>query len=123
MKVFNVSYKRNEVYQAILIKAESAEHAQQFFKAYKPDAEIYGAAEVTDISEDMRKGKPLITALKFMPVSEKLPETDGRQTRVYMQCSDGTITKGMFYMNGGKAIFAAYGSEVENVTAWAYYER
>lgn len=62
MKVFNVSYKRNEVYQAILIRAESADHAEQFYKAYTPDAEICGTTEVHDISEDMKKGKPIITA-------------------------------------------------------------
>ena len=62
MKVFNVSYKRNEVYQAILIKAESEEHAKQFFTERKPDAEICGVTEVFDISEDMKKGKPIITA-------------------------------------------------------------
>lgn len=59
---FNVSYKRNEVYQAILVRAFTAQHAKRFFAEYKPDAEICGVTEVTDISEDMRKGKPIITA-------------------------------------------------------------
>ncbi len=62
MKVFNVSYKSNEVYQAILIKAESEEQAVQFFKTHKPDAEIFGATEMQDITEDIKKGKPIITA-------------------------------------------------------------
>ena len=61
MKIFNVSYKRNEVYQAILIRAESAEIAERFFKHRKPDAEICGVTEVFDITEDLRKGKPIIT--------------------------------------------------------------
>ena len=62
MKTFNVSYKRDEVYQAILVRAESEDHAEQFFKEHKPDAEIFGVTEVFDISEDMKKGKPIITA-------------------------------------------------------------
>ena len=63
MKVFNISYKLNEVCQAILIIAESAEQAARFFKKYKPYDEIYGAEEKKNINEDIKKGKPLISAL------------------------------------------------------------
>ena len=62
MKYYSVGYKRNEVCQSILVQAESEEHALQFFKGHKPDAEIYGATEVIDITEDLKKGKPIITA-------------------------------------------------------------
>nr|DAV45703.1 MAG TPA: hypothetical protein [Caudoviricetes sp.] len=62
MKAYNISYKHNGVYQAIIVKAESKEHAEQFFRAHKPDATVYGVQEQQSISEDIRKGKPIITA-------------------------------------------------------------
>ena len=55
--------------------------------------------------------------IQFTPVNEALPE---RQAFVYIKRNDGTVTKGMFYMNGRKPTFAAYGSEVVGVLAWAY---
>lgn len=62
MKNFVVSYKRNNVYQALIVKAESLEAAENFFKGYKPDAVFYGATEREDISTEIKKGMPIITA-------------------------------------------------------------
>ena len=58
--------------------------------------------------------------MKFISVNESLPVYISNCAFVFMKCSDGKIRKGMFYMNGGKPVFASYGSTVENVTAWAY---
>lgn len=58
--------------------------------------------------------------IKFTSVKETLPEYQSNQARVYIKTADNRITKGMFYRNGGKPVFAAYGSQVENVTEWAY---
>ena len=63
------------------------------------------------------------TSIKFISVNEALPETHGNAKSAFIKAErDGTekITKGMFYMNGGKPTFAAYGSTVEGVKAWAY---
>lgn len=62
MKNFIVSYKRNEVYQALIVKAESLDEAESFFRKLTPDAILYGVREQNDISEEMRKGMPIITA-------------------------------------------------------------
>lgn len=62
-------------------------------------------------------------SIKFISVNEALPETHNNAKSVYIKAErDGKekITKGMFYMNGGKPTFAAYGSTVEGVKAWAY---
>lgn len=58
--------------------------------------------------------------IKFVSVEDALPETNGNQAFVYMKKSDGSITRGMFYMNGRQASFASYGSKVDGVIAWAY---
>lgn len=58
--------------------------------------------------------------LVFYSVNEALPEYTGGAALVYMKRSDGRVTKGMFYMNGNKPTFAAYGSEITNVIAWRY---
>jgi hypothetical protein len=58
--------------------------------------------------------------IKFTSVKEALPKYHSNQARVYIKTADNRITKGMFYMNGGKPVFASYGTEVENVTEWAY---
>lgn len=58
--------------------------------------------------------------IQFTPVNEALPETKGSSVHVYIKRNDGSVTKGMFYMNGRKPTFAAYGSEVVGVSAWAY---
>ena len=58
--------------------------------------------------------------IKFVSVEDALPETNGNQAFVYMKKRDGSITRGMFYMNGRQARFASYGSNVDGVIAWAY---
>lgn len=58
--------------------------------------------------------------MEFVSVNEAFPEYVGSQASVYMKCSDGRIRKGMFYYNGGKPVFASYGSQIENVIEWAY---
>ena len=57
--------------------------------------------------------------LIFTDVAERLPETKGSQVRVYIKKSNGSISKGMFYINGRKPTFASYGSEVLDAVAWA----
>ena len=58
--------------------------------------------------------------IKFVSVKEALPETNGNQAFVYMKRSGGRILGGMFYMNGRKPVFAAWGSQINDVIAWAY---
>ena len=62
MKNFIVGYKRNEVFQAMIVKAESLDEAERFFKAYKSDAILYGLREQTNIDEEQRKGMPIVVA-------------------------------------------------------------
>ena len=62
MKYFEISYERNNVPQAIIIKAESHEAAESVFKGYKPDAIIAGVTEKADITNELRKGMPIVTA-------------------------------------------------------------
>jgi hypothetical protein len=59
--------------------------------------------------------------MEFISVKKALPEYSNNQARVYIKCSDGRITKGMFYYNGGEPVFASYGSRITNVTEWAYW--
>ena len=59
--------------------------------------------------------------LIFTDVSERLPEINGSQVRVYIKKSNGSISKGMFYVNGRTPTFASYGSQVFDVVAWAYW--
>ena len=60
--------------------------------------------------------------LVFTNVSERLPDCKGSQERVYIKKYNGSTSKGMFYMNGTKPTFASYGSEIQNVIAWAYWK-
>ena len=60
--------------------------------------------------------------LVFTNVSERLPDCNGSQVRVYIKKSNGSTSKGMFYMNGTKPTFASYGSEIQDVIAWAYWK-
>lgn len=60
VKTFNISFKRNDVYQANLIKGYSEEQVVEYFKSYKPDAEVLGVKVATN--DDMRPGKPVIDA-------------------------------------------------------------
>ena len=59
--------------------------------------------------------------LIFTDVTERLPDCKGSQVRVYIKKSNGSISKGMFYINGRKPTFASYGSEVLDAVAWAYW--
>lgn len=59
--------------------------------------------------------------LIFTDVSERLPDCKGSQVRVYIKKSNGSISKGMFYINGRTPTFASYGSQVFDVIAWAYW--
>lgn len=56
----------------------------------------------------------------FTPITKAFPEYTGNQASVIIKTNNGNIVKGMFYWNGGKPTFAAYGSEVLGVVAWAY---
>ena len=58
----------------------------------------------------------------FTNVSERLPDCKGSQVRVHIKKSNGSTSKGMFYMNGTKPTFASYGSEIQDVIAWAYWK-
>ena len=58
--------------------------------------------------------------MKFISVNEAFPEYVENCASVYMKCSNGKIKKGMFYYNGGKPVFASFGSQINNVTEWAY---
>ena len=55
--------------------------------------------------------------MDFISVKEAFPE----HAKVYIKTVNNRVCKGMFYMNGGKPVFASYGSPVENVTHWAYW--
>lgn len=73
IKTYNISFKRDEVYQANLIKGYSEEQVTRYFKEYKPDAEILGVKLAT--RDDDRPGKPVIDATKDV-VKEADPITD-----------------------------------------------
>lgn len=60
MKFYNVSFEKNNVYQANLVQAANEEQAKRIFEERKPDAKICGITEQADITEDLRKGKPII---------------------------------------------------------------
>ena len=73
VKVFNISFKVNNVYQANLIKGYSEEQVTEYFKTYKPNAEILGVKVAT--KDDEKPGKPVIDATKDV-VKEADPITD-----------------------------------------------
>ncbi len=60
--------------------------------------------------------------LIFTDVTERLPEIKGSLVRVYIKKSNGSITKGMFYINGKTPTFASYGSKVLDAIAWSYWK-
>ena len=62
MKNFYISYERDGVYQALIIKANSEEEASTCMWMRKPDAVVLRITEKDDISTEMRKGMPIITA-------------------------------------------------------------
>lgn len=57
---YNISFEKNGVYQANLIKGYSEEQVEDFFKKYKPDAKVLGVKVAT--KDDERPGKPVIDA-------------------------------------------------------------
>lgn len=60
MNKYEVSYIRNNVYQAIIVEAETPDHATHYFQSIRPDATICGTREAT--SCDLKPGKPIIKA-------------------------------------------------------------
>lgn len=62
MKNFIVSYKRSDVFQTMIVKAENIDSAEEFFKRYKADAVLYGLREQANINEEQRKGMPIVVA-------------------------------------------------------------
>lgn len=60
MKAYNISYKHRKVYQAIIVMAESEHAAERYMKAYKPKAEILSVSPVEDMTEEIKKGKPVL---------------------------------------------------------------
>lgn len=62
VKTFNISFKKDGVYQANLIKGYSEEQVTEFYANYKPEAEIIGVKLATN--DDMKPGKPVIDATK-----------------------------------------------------------
>ena len=62
VQTFNISFKANDVYQTNLIKGYSEEQVTDYFKEYKPNAEILGVKIAT--KDDERPGKPVIDATK-----------------------------------------------------------
>lgn len=64
MKAYDISYKHRGVYQAIIVMAESKHAAERYMRAYKPKAEILNISPVKDMNEEMKKGKPILTAYR-----------------------------------------------------------
>lgn len=62
VKTFNISFKKDGVYQANLIKGYNEEQVTEFYANYKPEAEIIGVKLATN--DDMKPGKPVIDATK-----------------------------------------------------------
>lgn len=61
MKNYEVSYKKNGVYQSAIVKAQNEESAKKFIENYKY-VDCIRCNEKEDISEDVRKGKPILQA-------------------------------------------------------------
>jgi hypothetical protein len=61
MKTYEVSYEKNGIYQSTIVKAQSEESARDFIKDCK-NVDCIGCREKADISEDVRKGKPVLQA-------------------------------------------------------------
>lgn len=58
--------------------------------------------------------------IKWEDPLRALPQVTNGQTQVYIMGSNNNVTRGMFYYNGGKPVFASYGSEMKDIRAWAY---
>lgn len=61
MKNYEVSYKKNGIYQSAIVKALNKESAKKFIENYKY-VDCISCSEKADISEDVRKGKPILQA-------------------------------------------------------------
>lgn len=59
MKNFIISYYKNGVYQALIVKAETEEQAKEFFREYR-ETDVIGITEKEDITEEIKKGMPII---------------------------------------------------------------
>ena len=77
-KTFNISFKCNDVYQANLIKGYSEEQVSEYFKSYKPDAEILGVKIAT--KDDEKPGKPVIDATKEVVKEDVTTDSDWDDT-------------------------------------------
>ena len=61
--------------------------------------------------------------MAFVKVEDGYPEYKNNQARVMLKTSSGHICRGMFYWNGGKPVFASYGTDItDKVVAWDYFE-
>lgn len=58
----------------------------------------------------------------WIDAKQKLPKVSENSVFVYIKYfgydGEEKITKGMFYINGKKPVFCAYGTEMRNVIAW-----
>ena len=59
MKNFIVSYKKDGMYQALIVKAETEENARKRFIEYRK-VDIIGIREQESINEEIQKGMPII---------------------------------------------------------------
>lgn len=61
--------------------------------------------------------------MAFVKVEDGYPECKGDFVRVMIKLETGGITRGMFYWNGGKPVFAFNGTAItDKVVAWDYFE-
>lgn len=64
--LYNISFVRNDVYQAGLAEAACSEAVYAWYAMYKPDARILGVNEAS--SDDKKPGKPIVTiGENYMP--------------------------------------------------------
>lgn len=119
MTQYNISYQRNNVYQTILVNAQSDAAAVAYFQQYKPGADIIGCDVAT--RDDQRPGKPVLTVPEdFQPAQEETPAQQPETAAVLesvikdaMQlCYDSTsmaldiICERLFYDHGINATFS-----------------
>lgn len=69
MKNFIFSYYKNGVYQAIIVKAENEEIAKEVFKEDRK-VDYIGITEKQDITEEIKKGMPIIFAKDGKKIAE-----------------------------------------------------
>ena len=68
MEIYNVSFQKNDVYQARLVKAQSMEQAEAYFRHIEPRAEFIG---IGINQEGYKPGKPM----EVVPEDWVAPET------------------------------------------------